>query len=68
MQIADLPIPTLTDIGQSKQLALILSIRERRRFVAKLTKATASIKHSKKDSLANMTREQLERLLEALVR
>ena len=68
MQIADLPIPMLTDLGQSKQLALVLSIRERRRYVAKPLKATKVPQRTKKDPLASMTKEQLERLLEALIR
>ncbi len=67
MQIADLLIPHLTDLPEASQLALILGVRERRRFVAKLTRAVrATPRRSKKDPLANMTKEQLEQLLKEL--
>ena len=64
MQIVDLMIPLLTDLSCEAQLTLILSIRERRRFVAKKERAAAP--RRKKDPLANMTKEQLEKLLEVL--
>ena len=67
MQLADLPIPHLTKLKGEEQLALILSVRERRRFVVKATRvAKAAKQQSKKNPLAAMTQEQLERLLEAL--
>ena len=67
MQLADLPIPQLTKLKGEEQLALILSVRERRRFVAKATKVVkATTQQSKKNPLATMTQEQLKRLLEAL--
>ena len=67
MQIADLPIPHLTSLSSAEALELILGVRERRRFVAKVAKLPKiAAQRSKKDPLANMTREQLERLLEAL--
>ncbi len=65
MRIADLPIPHLTDRTECDQVALILSVRERRRFVAK----PATHKKTKAATqLAGMTKEQLEQLLEALTR
>ena len=67
MQIADLLIPLLTDLTSEERLALILAIRERRRFVsrpARVAKATSQKK--KKDPLAGMTKEQLEQLLKEL--
>ena len=67
MQLADLPIPHLTSLKEAEQLALILRVRERRRFVAKavkLQKATAG----RKNPLINMTKGQLEQLLEALTK
>ena len=67
MQIQDLPIPALTNLSTEELLALILSIRERRRLVAKSTKVTKTATHrSKKNPLSTMTKEQLEKLLEAL--
>ena len=65
MQIVDLMIPLLTDLSCEAQLTLILSIRERRRFVVKKERA-AALPRRKKDPLANMTKEQLEQLLKAL--
>ena len=68
MQIADLAIPQLSSLKIEEQLAWILAIRERRRYVARLAKiAKAASQRSKKDPLSYMTREQLERLLNALV-
>ena len=64
MQIVDLMIPLLTDLSCEAQLALILSVRERRRFVAKVAKPLRS--STKKDPLASMTKEQLEQLLRSL--
>ena len=64
MQIVDLMIPLLTDLSCEARLTLILSIRERRRFVAK--KERAPVPRRKKDPLANMTKKQLEQLLKAL--
>ena len=69
MQIADLPIPHLTSLSESEQLALILAIRERRRYVQKPIKiAKSNIQRSKKDPLSTMNREQLEKLLEELTK
>lgn len=67
MRIADLLIPTLTSLSRDEQLELVLTIRERRRFVAKPARVAKAVR-SKKDSLTNMTKEQLEKLLEVLTR
>lgn len=67
MQIADLLIPHLISLTNAEALALILGIRERRRFIAKPAKLTkVNTQRSKKDPLDNMTKDQLKQLLEAL--
>ena len=67
MQVADLPIPHLTRLSSEEQLQLILSVRERRRFVARPAKVgKATTQRSKKSPLSTMTKEQLEKLLEVL--
>ena len=69
MQIADLKIPQLTSLTHEEQLALVLAIRERRRFVEKPVRVpSAATRRTKRSALDTMTKEQLEQLLEALTK